>query len=137
MTLIEENQKKFGRPPLGGARSRHPPSVQRSPGGGRSVGVAEARLRPLTCAAGPLAEGVEGGFGPAGPAGAGGERLSQLLRAQLLGVVGGRFAPVCNTAAANQQPVLMGPARNRGPDLEAPRHRIRPNRNRLEFCWNS
>lgn len=55
----------------------------------------------------PLAEGVEGRFGFAGPAGgagaAGGHRLAQVFGADLLGVVGGRFTPVCNTAAASQQ----------------------------------
>lgn len=71
--------------------------------------MAGARLRLLTCAAVPLAEWVEGCFGfagpvgGAGPTGAGGHRLAQVVRADLLGVVGGCFTPVCNTATANQQ----------------------------------
>lgn len=73
------------------------------------MGVADVKLRPLTCVPVSLAEGVEGRFGFAGPvggagaAGAGGHRLAQVVRADLLGVVGGCFTPVCNTATANQQ----------------------------------
>lgn len=61
----------------------------------------------LTCVPGPLAERVEGGLGLAGPAGAAGaagrHRLAQVVRADFLGVVGGCFTPVCNTATASQQ----------------------------------
>lgn len=70
--------------------------------------VCGVRLRLLTCVAVSLAEWVEGCFGfagpvgGAGPTGAGGHRLAQVVRADLLGVVGGCFTPVCNTATANQ-----------------------------------
>lgn len=71
--------------------------------------MTDGKLRLLTCVAVPLAERVEGCFGfagpvgGAGPTGAGGHRLAQVVRADFLGVVGGCFTPVCNTATASQQ----------------------------------
>lgn len=71
--------------------------------------MTDGKLHLLTCVAVPLAERVEGGFGfagpvgGAGPTGAGGHRLAQVVGADFLGVVGGCFTPVCNTATANQQ----------------------------------
>lgn len=77
--------------------------------------MTDGKLHLLTCVAVPLAERVEGCFGlagpvgGAGPTGAGGDRLAQVVRADFLGVVGGCFTPVCNTA---------GRSINRCSDLE-------------------
>lgn len=56
----------------------------------------------LTCVAVSLGERVQCSFGFGGPVGgagaerAGGQRLAQVVRAHLLGVVGGRLTPVCS-----------------------------------------
>lgn len=69
--------------------------------------AAASAPRLLTCAAVALGERVERGLGlgrpvgRAGAEGAGGQRLGQVLGADLLGVVGGRLAPVCRQTGAD------------------------------------